>query len=584
VTKLLIATAAICSLFLAAPSLHAQIQGGWANTGNLNATRESGAQVTLANGKALVAGGTDGTNILATVEIYSPSTGAWTLTGSMATAREAFSAVVLKNGKVLVVGGLATSSTLLSSAELYDPSTGKWSPAGKLSVARSNHSATLLQNGHVLVAGGCSANPCTTATADSELYDPGSNSWSTTGSLITHRAFHTATLLANGEVLVVGGTSGSALNFCELYNPSFGKWFNAPSTTYARIQHAATLLQSGKVLVTGGTPSRYPLSSAELYDPSANTWALTGNMTTGRYAHTATLLTDGTVLVAGGEGQAISCGKDCTSYIPTAKAEIYNEPKGKFNATASLSRALANHSTTLLGTGRALADGGIGTTSVCCVVLSSAELYTPLTLTFSATSLNFGFRQVGLTSSPQTVTVTNASFHSATFTSIAKSGDYAETNNCPSTLNPAQSCTITVTFTPTTTGTRNGAVTLIDNSPGSPQQTISLAGSGSPYAFAVSPSGLTFPSVLPGTSTAALNVTVTNDGAGPVTIASIAISPADGTFTQTNNCPASLGLHQSCTVQVVFTPPDSVSFSATLSVTDSSNQTLTVAFMGSGID
>jgi centrosomal CEP192-like protein len=218
------------------------------------------------------------------------------------------------------------------------------------------------------------------------------------------------------------------------------------------------------------------------------------------------------------------------------------------------------------------------------VVLSSAELYTPLTLTFSATSLNFGFRQVGLTSSPQTVTVTNASFHSATFTSIAKSGDYAETNNCPSTLNPSQSCTITVTFTPTTTGIRNGAVTLNDNSPGSPQQAISLAGNGSPYAFAVSPSSLTFPSVLPGTSTAPLNVTVTNDGAGPVTISSIALSPADGIFTQTNNCPASLGLHQCCTVQVVFTPPDSVSLSATLSVTDSLNQTLTVALIGSGID
>jgi N-acetylneuraminic acid mutarotase len=580
--KLVAAGAVLCSLFLAARPLAAQIQGGWVNTGNLNATRELAAQVTLANGKALVTGGTDGTIIFATAEIYSPSTGAWTATGSMATAREAFSAVVLKNGKVLVVGGRGTSSALLSSAELYDPSTGKWSPAGKLSVARSNHTATLLQNGHVLVAGGCSANPCTTATADSELYDPGSNTWSTTGSLITQRAYHTATLLASGEVLVVGGTSGSTLNFCELYNPSFGKWFNAPSTTYARIQHAATLLASGKVLVTGGSAYRSAVSKAEIYDPVANTWTVTGTLVTPRMEHTATLMGDGTVLIAAGV-VVVGCSRFGCSSAPTSNAETYNESTGKFTATGSLNSARYLHTTSLLRTGKVLAAGGGNYYRA----LNGAELYTPLTLTFSASSLDFGFEQVGITSPAQTVTVTNASLHSATFTSITKSGDYAETNNCPSspsTLNPAQSCTITVTFTPTTAGTRNGAVILKDNSPGSPQQAIGLAGNGSPYAFAVSPSSLTFPSVLPGTSTAPLDITVTNDGAGPVTIASITISPADGTFTQTNNCPASLGVHQSCTVQVVFTPPDSVSFSATLSVTDSSSQTLTVALMGSGID
>lgn len=577
--KLLAGSCVLCSLFLVAAPLAAQIQGGWVNTGNLTATRELGAGVTLSNGNALVAGGTDGTNFFATAEIYNPSTGAWTATGSMATARASFSAVVLKNGKVLVVGGQGTSSALLASAELYDSSTGKWSPAGKLAVARSNHTATLLQNGHVLVAGGCSANPCTTATADSELYDPGSNTWSTTGSLITHRAYHTATLLASGEVLVVGGTSGSTLSFCELYNPSFGKWFNAPSTTYARIQHAATLLASGKVLVTGGSAYRSAVSKAEIYDPVANTWTVTGTLVTPRMAHTATLLSDGTVLIAAGV-VVVGCNRFGCSSAPTSNAETYNESTGKFTATGSLNASRYLHTASLLGTGKVLAAGGGNYFRA----FNSAELYTPLTLKFSASSLNFGFEQVGLTSPAQTVTVTNASLHSATFTSIASSSDYGQTNNCPSTLNPGLACTITVTFTPTTTGTRNGAVTLKDNSPGSPQQTISLAGNGSPYAFALSPSSLTFPSQLPGNSSAPLDVTVTNDGAGPVTIATISISPADGTFTQTNNCPPTLSPRQSCTVQVVFTPPDSVSFSATLAVTDSANNTLTVALMGSGID
>lgn len=566
--------------------LLAQIQGSWVYTGNMSIAREFAAQVTLGNGKAMVAGGTDGTSVLATAEIYTNSTGVWTPTGAMATARERFAAVLLQNGEVLVAGGVDASNNALAGAELYDPSTGKWTPAGALSVPRFAHSATLLQSGKVLVAGGCTTNPCGSYTADSELYDPASNQWTTTGIMITPRAFHTATLLQSGNVLAAGGSGGLVLSSSELYNPGTGIWQSAPSMTSARVQHAATLLQSGKVLVTGGTLSKYPLNSAELYDPSANTWALTGHMTTGRYAHTATHLTDGTVLVAGGEGQAISCGKDCTGYIPTAKTELYNEATGAFTAAASLNRARAYHSATLLA-GRALAAGGIGYTATCCVVLNSAEVYTPLSLTLSAPSLNFGFRQVGLTSSPQTVTVTNVSSHSVIFTSIAGSGEFTQTNNCPispNTLSAGQSCSISVVFKPTSTGTQNGAVKLIDNAPGSPQQTISLTGTGEPYAFALNPSSLDFPSEIAGTSSPPETVTLLNDGAAPVSIAHISISPAHGTFKQTNNCPATLQPAQSCMVQIVFTPPDVGTYQAVLSVTDTANHTQTASLKGVGLD
>ena len=574
----------VCSLIGFAQALPAQVEGTFTNTGSMNVTREADVQVTLLNGKVLVAGGTDGTNVLASAEIYDPFKGVWTLTGSLATAREAFAGVVLKSGKVLVVGGLNAASTL-ASAELFDPSTGKWSPAGALATARHGHTATLLESDKVLVAGGCNASPCSFLT-DSELYDPVTNNWTETGSLLTARESHTATLLGSGEVLVVGGTDGIALNSCELYNPATGKWASANSMSTARFAHAATLLKSGKVLVTGGTTNRFPISSAELYDPTFNTWALTASMLTGRYGHTSTLLGDATVLVAGGEGQSISCGKACTSYIPTVKAEIYNEAAGKFTATASLTRAQAYHTTTVLGTGKALADGGIGYTATCCVVLSTAELYTPLTFTFSATTLNFGFRQVDVPSPQQTVTVTDVSSHSVTFSSITHSGDYSETNNCPitpNTLNSGQSCGINVTFTPKATGTRNGSVTLKDNAPGSSPQIITATGTGEPYSFAVSPSSYTFPSILPGNSEMT-NVTVLNDAATAVNLKPISISPADGVFTQTNNCPAMLMPGQSCTVQVTFMPPDSVAYNATLLVTDSSNQTQTTTLMGSGID
>jgi hypothetical protein len=179
------------------------------------------------------------------------------------------------------------------------------------------------------------------------------------------------------------------------------------------------------------------------------------------------------------------------------------------------------------------------------------------------------------------------SFHSVTFSSIASSGEFAQTNNCPiapSTLNAGQSCSISVTFKPTTTGTQNGGVALKDNSPASPQQTISATGTGEPYAFALNPSSLNFPNEIPGNSSPAQSVTVLNDGAAQVGIADISISPADGTFTQTNNCPATLQPGQSCTVQIVFRPPDAGNYSAVLSVIDTAKNSQTVSLAGVGLD
>ena len=560
----------------------AQIQGQWASTGTMQTARELHALVRMASGKALSIGGVDGSgNVLNSAEVYSSSASKWTLTGSMAEARESFPAVVLANGKVLVSGGLGISSVVLASAELYDPSTGAWSSAGTLSVARFGHTATVLPSGKVLVTGGCTASGCSADTAASELYDPTANTWSSTGSLNTARAYQTAVLLKTGKVLAIGGSGGSTS--CELYNPSTGMWSYAASTSAARYLNTTTLLTDGKVLVTGGANGKYPVNSAELYDPSANTWTLSGTMTIGRYAHTASLLTDGTVLVAGGIGQSISCGKACTGYIPTNKVDIYNEATGKFAATTNLSQALAYHAMTLLTTGRALENGGISTTSICCVVVNTAQVYTPLTLTFSASSLNFGLLQIGLSSPSQTVTVSNVSSHSVTFASIASSGDYSQSNTCPTTMTAGQNCTITVTFTPTATGTRKAAVTLKDNSPGSPTQTISLTGTGETLALGFSPASLNLGSVAVGSSLAQ-SVTLTNDGAAAVNLTGIAISPANGTFTQTNNCPATLGVQQTCTFQIVFTPPDVFTYKATLSITNSAGAAPSLPMSGTGLN
>jgi hypothetical protein len=582
VKRLSCAVFALTLMFVGAQQLFAQVQGQWAGTGTMQSARELNAQVLLSNGKVLTIGGVDSNgNLLASSELYNSKSGKWTLTGSMSQTREAFPAVVLSNKKVLISGGRGAGSTVLAAAELYDPATGAWSAAGSLSVARVAHTATLLQNGKVLVTGGCTASDCSTNTAVSELYDPTSNSWSTTGNLNTARSFQSAVRMQTGKVLVIGGST--ALTSCELYDPTNGTWTNAASTNAGRYLNTTTLLPDGKVLVTGGAEGRFPVSSAELYDPTANTWTLTGNMTIGRYAHTATLLGDGTVLVPGGVGQPISCGKDCIAYIPTSKVDIYSEANGSFTAAAGLKQAQAYQSTTLLKTGGALQDGGIGTTATCCVVLNTAQIYVPLTLTFSASSLNFGLLQDGLTSPPQTVTVTNVSNHSVKFSSIATSGQFSQSHTCPNTLVSGQSCTITVTFAPTAAGTQNNAVTLKDNCPGSSVQTISLTGTGEALALGFNPASLNLGSVTVGSSIT-LSATLTNDGAAAVNITGVSISPADGTFTQTNNCPATLNVQQTCTFQITFTPPDVFTYNATLSVTNSAGAAETLPLTGIGLD
>jgi hypothetical protein len=189
-------------------------------------------------------------------------------------------------------------------------------------------------------------------------------------------------------------------------------------------------------------------------------------------------------------------------------------------------------------------------------------------VTFSPTSLNFGNQGVGTTSSPQVTTLTNSGAGVLTITSIgitgANKGDFAQTNNCPSSVPPNGSCNISVTFTPTATGTRNAAVSVADNAPGSPQS-APLTGVGTPPAVTFSPTNLTFPTQLVFTTSPAQQVTLTNSGAGVLKISHISVASP---FSQTNNCPSSLGPGANCTISVKFRPGNKGIFHGTVSVTD----------------
>ena len=126
-------------------------------------------------------------------------------------------------------------------------------------------------------------------------------------------------------------------------------------------------------------------------------------------------------------------------------------------------------------------------------------------------------------------------------------------------------------------------MTLKDNCPGSSVQTISLTGTGEALALGFNPASLNLGSVTVGSSIT-LSATLTNDGAAAVNITGVSISPADGTFTQTNNCPATLNVQQTCTFQITFTPPDVFTYNATLSVTNSAGAAETLPLTGIGLD
>jgi Kelch motif/Galactose oxidase, central domain len=240
-----------------------QAPGRWKVTGSMVTARDQHTATLLRNRQVLVAGGFNGTAVLASAELYDPATGMWTATGSMTSGRELHTATLLPNGQVLVAGGIGDGVVYLASAELYDPATGVWTATGNMATARFADTATLLPNGQVLVAAGSNL---TGPLARAELYDPATGMWTATGSMATAREVHTATLLLNGQVLVAGGSNNrNYLESAELYDPATGVWTATQDFVPGRYSHTATLLPHGQVLVSGGSAQIGVLTRAQLY-------------------------------------------------------------------------------------------------------------------------------------------------------------------------------------------------------------------------------------------------------------------------------------------------------------------------------
>jgi hypothetical protein len=289
----------------------------------------------LSDGRVLLVGGAgQDVGAVATAELFDPATGTFAATGSLAEARAMHSATLLNDGRVLVagggvlsLGGEEESPPPLATAELYDPASGTFTATGPMTTPRAMQAAVLLPDGRVVLVGGDEQ-------ATAEIYDPASGTFTASGSLSTVRVFHTASLLQDGRILVAAGQvgelnvgsgssdEGGPVAATELFDPATGTSTEAAPLAEARAGHTATVLQDGRVLVVGGmgaTDSAY-LASAETYDPASGTWSPAASLNTARGFHTASLLQDGRVLVVGGD--VFPTGEDVTDLITTA--EVYD--------------------------------------------------------------------------------------------------------------------------------------------------------------------------------------------------------------------------------------------------------------------
>jgi hypothetical protein len=301
-------------------------------------------------------------------------------TGAMTTARAGLVATELADGSVLVTGGSSRSATVRS-AERFDRTAGTFTALPDMTTERYFHTATRLASGEVLIVGGSGGAGAHGATASAETFDPFAKTFrATTGPLAKARVFHTATLMSDGTVLIVGGvgTNSSDVAEVELFDPATGKFrvvatLSTPRSTHTAVRLSGTSSTMDEVLIVGGKGPNGTTTSVEIiaYDSALKTATVRAAppLAEARQNHSATRLQSGDVLIVGGTG---------INYQPVASVERWTGHA--FTNEGQLSHPRREHHATLLPTGQVLVAGGLDLH-----VVPATELYTP----------GAGFRDIG---------------------------------------------------------------------------------------------------------------------------------------------------------------------------------------------
>lgn len=359
--KILFAGGAHGDAALAGVELYDPVAGGWLPTSAQMSRprRDHTASFYFdeqGKGHVLLVGGDDGAGGgQGSMEVYDTESGVFYASSTQETApRRRHTATLLASEgpskwrhRILIAGGEGAEGPL-QSAELFDED--QVAQRTDMHHARTAHTATLLQDGHVLIAGGRDS---AAALDSAELYDPAADpaadppeeAWTDIEDPVKGaRACHTATLLADGRVLVVGGrddtkdclTGGDGvLSTAAVYDPETRKWCKLPEDmTEGRSGHTATLLDNGRLLIAGGEGRDGALDSAEIYDPrrpseknpcecDCGSWAPAGTIGEARAGHAAARLPDGSILIAGGMGDKAL--RSAAIYEPETQCRTLND-------------------------------------------------------------------------------------------------------------------------------------------------------------------------------------------------------------------------------------------------------------------
>lgn len=306
------------------------------------------------SGSVLMLAG-DGPRSMDSVELYDPYRGSSRMHGRLLEPRNMHTTVLFKTGplrgKVMLIGGYV--GQFLKSVELYDPETGTSRPLAPLHDAVNGHSATLLPDGRVVVIGGHNS---MVERRTVEVFDPTSETWSLADNAPVTVYLHSATLLRDGRILVAGGyvqqtsTQADTAAVLDLGAQSGKQWIEAGRLSQPRYHHRDAVLADGKVLILGGFRGDYELAASEQFDPVTLRFQSAAPMFYRRASQTVTPLSSGALYLPGGVNWYLSAAY--------STAELYDPAQSRSLATPGLQVKRGAHAATLLPGDGVLLSGG----------------------------------------------------------------------------------------------------------------------------------------------------------------------------------------------------------------------------------
>jgi hypothetical protein len=405
--------------------------------------------------------------------------------------------------------------------------------------------------------------------------------------LVSQNFSATSNIIANGagqKIVLDGYLGGSDWNaFQTTLASDYNTWWNSQSDSFTLPvpTNYNTTNFAGWQAVTGQdqhstfqAPSGNYDAACQVSPVGSDFWFITGSktgLTTVSAGSSATFQGIVTPLAFSGN---VNLGFDGVQNIPGATATwvpstIATSGNATLTVTTSKTTPPGNYPITLIAN-----SGNLTRTMTASVMVNTSLAIVPLSLSFSS-------QYVGTTSAPSLVNIVNEGSSTVNFTGITASGPFAQTNTCGTSLIAGGTCEVSVTFTPTASGTLTGTLTIADADPTSPQK-VALTGIGSSVPVVeFSPASLNFGNQPVGTSSQPLNVTLTNNGSTSLGINSITLSGPS--FSETNKCGSWVPAGGSCTISVTFTPLGSGLMTGTVYVADTAvPPTQTISLSGTG--